>query len=68
VEPHLLLAQRDGPSLSEAVEQVRRKYNDRIISAETRLSRNREMHHIKVLTDDGTVTTEHITGRTRRSN
>jgi hypothetical protein len=63
----LLLAQNDGPSLGEAVEQVRRQYNGRIVSAETRISGNREVHHIKVLTDDGKVKTVEIPGRSRRS-
>lgn len=63
----LLVAQNDGPSLNEAVEQVRRQYNGRIVSAETRVSGNREVHHIKVLTDDGKVKTVRIPGRTRRS-
>lgn len=68
VEPRLLLAQRDGPSLSEAVEQVRRQYSSgRIVSAETRVVGNREVHYIKVLTDDGRVITERIQGRTRDS-
>ena len=64
-EPRLLVAQNNAPSLSEAVEQVRRRYNGRIVSAETRMSGNREMHVIKVLTDDGKVITERIPGRTR---
>lgn len=65
VEPRLLVAQNDGPSLSDAVEQVRRQYNGRIVSAETRVSGNREVHYIKVLTDDGKVKTVRITGRSR---
>lgn len=62
-----LVAQSDGPSLNEAVEQVRRQYNGRIVSAETRVNGNREVHHIKVLTEDGKVKTVRIPGRTRRS-
>jgi len=58
------LAQSDGPSLSEAVEQVRRQYNGRIVSAETKRSGNREVHHIKVLTEDGKVKTVKVQGRT----
>jgi len=53
--------------LNEAVEQVRRQYNGRIVSAETRISGNREVHYIKVLTEDGKVKTVRIPGRTRRS-
>lgn len=62
-----MLVQNDGPSLSEAVEQVRRQYNGRIVSAETRMSGNREVHYIKVLTEDGKVKTVRVNGRTRRS-
>ena len=64
---HLLVAQSDGPSLGEAVEQVRRQYNGRIVSAETRIRGDREVHYIKVLTEDGEVRTVTVPGRTRRS-
>ncbi len=64
-ERRFMLAQSGGPSLSEAVEQVRRQYNGRIVSAETRMSGNRETHVIKVLTDDGKVKTVRIPGRSR---
>jgi hypothetical protein len=64
-ERRIMLAQSGGPSLGEAVEQVRRQYNGRIVSAETRMSGNREMHVIKVLTDDGKVKTVRIPGRSR---
>jgi hypothetical protein len=60
-EPRLLLAQ-NCPSLSEAVERVRRQYNGRIVSAETRASGNREVHYVKVLTDDGKVKTVTVPG------
>jgi len=55
--------QSNGMSLSQAVEQVRRQYGGRIISAETRRSGNREVHHIKVLTRDNKVKTVKINGR-----
>ena len=58
----LVLAQ-NGPSLSEAVERVRRQYRGRIVSAETQTRRGREVHVIKVLTDDGKVKTVRIPGR-----
>ncbi len=45
---------------------VRRKYRGRIVSAETHVSGNHEVHVIKVLTEDGKVVTERIRGRTRR--
>ena len=63
---HLVLAQADGPSLQEAVERVRRQYNGRIVSAETRVRGSREVHVIKVLTDDGKVKTVQIPGRSRQ--
>lgn len=62
VESRLVVAQNNCTSLSEAVERVRRQYNGRIVSAETRKSGNREVHHIKVLTDDGKVKTVRIPG------
>lgn len=49
-------------SLSEAVEQVRRENNGRIVSAETQVSGGRETHIIKVLTGDGTVKTVRVPG------
>ena len=54
-----------GKSLSEAVDQVRKQTNGQILSAETRVSGNREVHHIKVLTKDGKVKTHKIQGRRR---
>ena len=56
-----------GMTLDQAVEQVRRQYNGRIVSAETKRSGNREVHHIKVLLDDGKVKTVRIQGRTLNS-
>ena len=55
--------QRGGMTLSQAVEQVRRQYGGRIVSAETRVSGGRETHVIKVLTDDGKVKTVRIPGK-----
>ena len=55
--------QGGGKSLAEAVEQVRRQYGGRIISAETQVSGGREVHVIKVLTDDGKVKTVRVQGR-----
>ena len=52
-------------SLSDAVEQVRRQTDGRIISAETKNNNGREVHHIKVLTKDGKVKTHKIQGRKR---
>ncbi len=61
-----MVAQSDsGKSLSEAVEQVRRQTGGRILSAETKVEGNREVHHIKVLTKDGKVQTHRVQGRRR---
>lgn len=49
-------------SLSQAVEQVRRQNNGRIVSAETQVSGGRETHVIKVLTNNGTVKTVRVPG------
>ena len=62
VDTAVALRQGRCPSLSEAVEQVRRQYNGRIVGAETRVSGGRETHIIKVLTNDGTVKTVRIPG------
>ena len=56
----------DGKTLSQAVEQVRRQTGGRILSAETRVQGNREVHHIKVLTEDGKVKTHKVQGRRLR--
>ena len=56
---------RNGKSLNEAVEQVRRQTGGRILSAETRVEGNREVHHIKVLTKDGKVKTHKVQGKRR---
>ena len=65
VEPRLLIAQSNCLSLSEAVERARRQYNGRVVSAETRVSGKREVHHIKVLTEDGKVKTVTVPGCSR---
>ncbi len=63
--PALEVMQSDGVTLSQAVEQVRRQYNGRIVSAETQVSGNRETHVIKVLTEDGKVKTVRVPGKRR---
>jgi hypothetical protein len=63
----LRLAQNnDGKTLSQAVEQVRTQTGGRILSAETKVQGNREVHHIKVLSKDGKVKTHKIQGRRLR--
>lgn len=65
-ETEYRVAQRGGgKSLSEATEQVRRQTGGRILSAQTRVEGNREVHHIKVLTKDGKVRTVKVNGRRR---
>ena len=54
-----------GKSLSEAIDQVRRQTGGRILSAETKVNGNREVHHIKVLTKDGKVQTHKVQGHKR---
>ncbi len=63
--PTLSVMQSSGVTLSQAVEQVRRQYNGRIVSAETQVSGDRETHVIKVLTEDGKVKTVRVAGKRR---
>jgi len=62
-EPLLMVAQSNGMSLSEAIESVRARTGGRVVSAETRVSNGREVHYIKVLTQDGKVKTHKVNGR-----
>ena len=60
------VARRDGMSLNEAIESVRRRGDvERVLSADTRVEGGREVHHIKVMTKDGTVKTVRVNGRRR---
>lgn len=62
--PDIRIAQNNGgKTLAEAVDQVRKQTDGQILSAETRVSGNREVHHIKVLTKDGKVKTHKVQGR-----
>ena len=63
--PALSVMQSNGLTLSETVEQVRRQYNGRIVSAVTQVSGGRETHVIKVLTEDGKVKTVRVPGKRR---
>ena len=58
----VVLSVAHAMSLSEAVEQVRRDTGGKILSARTEVKGNREVHVIKVLTDDGRVRTIRIPG------
>jgi len=57
--------QGGGVSLGEAVEQVRRQYKGRIISAVTKVKGNREVHEIKILLESGKVKTVNVQGKRR---
>ncbi len=61
--PPLVIAQSGCMSLSQAVESVRRRGDvQQVVSAETQVRGGREVHVIKVLTQDGRVTTHRIPG------
>ena len=64
-QPGIMVAQGNGKSLSEAIEQVRRQTGGKILSAETRVQGGREVHHIKVLINDKQVRTIRVNGRRR---
>ena len=57
----LVLAQGNCMSLSQAIESVRRRTGGKVLSAETRVQGDREVHHIKVL-KDGKVRTHKVNG------
>ena len=57
---------KDGMTLDQAIESVRRRGDvDRILSAETRRDGKRETHYIRYLTKDGKVKTAKIRGQSR---
>ena len=61
--PPLVIAQGGCMSLSQAVESVRRRGDvQQVVSAETQVRGGREVHVIKVLTQDGRVMTHRIPG------
>lgn len=64
VQRPIVVAQNNGPTLAQAIETVKRQYKGRIVGAETRMNGNREVHRIRVLTEDGKVKTVTIQGRT----
>ena len=61
-ERDLRVAQGNCTSLSEAIEQVRRRTGGRVVGADTKVQGGREVHHIKVLTPDGKVRTHKVNG------
>ncbi len=57
------ITQRGCMSLNQAVESVRRRGDvQRVLSANTRVEGDREVHYIKVMTKNGTVRTERVNG------
>ena len=66
VQKQDLRVAKDGMTLDQAIESVRRRGDvDRILSAETRRDGGRETHYIRYLTKDGKVKTAKIRGRSR---
>ncbi len=61
-EPDIRVAQGNCTTLSQAIEQVRRRTGGRVVSADTRVQGGREVHLIKVLTPDGKVKTHKVNG------
>ena len=56
------VAQGGCTSLAQAIEQIRRRTGGRVVGAETKVQGGREVHHIRVLTKDGTVRTHKVNG------
>lgn len=66
VDEGLATLQQGGPSLDQAIRQVRRRYpNGRIVDAKTSKNGRCDVHRIKVLLPDGKVRTESIRGACR---
>ena len=60
----LRVAQGGGKTLDQAIDSVRRRGDvERIVSAETRVEGNREVHYVRYMTKDGKVKTARINGR-----
>ena len=60
------VTQGDGISLNQAIERVRRQSDfQRLLSADTQVRGNREVHFVKYMTKDGTVRTRQFNGRRR---
>ena len=60
------VTQSDGISLNQAIERVRRQSDfQRLLSADTQVRGNREVHLVKYMTKDGTVRTRQFNGRRR---
>ena len=60
------VTQSDGISLNQAIARVRRLPDfQRLLSADTQVRGNREVHLVKYMTKDGTVRTRQFNGRRR---
>lgn len=59
----VVVAEGNGMTLAKAVRRVQRSHGGRIVSAHTETRGKREVHVIKVLTDQGRVQTVHVPGR-----
>ncbi len=56
------LAQNQSFTLDQAVDKVRARYGGKVIKASTRRQKDRPVHIIKILGDDGRVRTVRVDG------
>ena len=69
---HMLIAQRDhagngGVSMHEAIAQARQRNKGKVLSAETIRIDGRNVHYIKILTNDGRVKRSRFDARTGKN-
>ena len=58
----MLISIANALTLSQAVQKVKRDTGGKVLSAQTRVEGNREVHFVKVLTQDGRVRTVRVQG------
>ena len=58
----ILISVANAVTLSQAVQKVKRDTGGKVLSAQTRVQGNREVHFVKVLTLDGRVRTVRVQG------
>ena len=58
----MMISLANAVSVSQAVEKVKRDTGGKVLSAQTRVQGNREVHFVKVLTQDGRVRTVRVQG------
>lgn len=58
----MLISVANALTLSQAVQQVKRDTGGKVLSAQTRVQGNWEVHFVKVLTQDGRVRTVRVKG------